>query len=131
MNVSRNLLSLWMSNLRLLYRHLGFDALWPFMVLFCIAYVRYQKYDTENVNLEESISLVILLLVFLEPLITNVVQGMFRYATAIHCWGRRPGLRHCHEQPDDTGREQPGDRYDYVGHMGERGLFLAAQPIPV
>ena len=76
MSVSRrNLLSMWMANLRLLYRHLGFDALWLFMMLFFITYLHYQKYETENINLVESINIVILMLVFLEPLITNVVQG--------------------------------------------------------
>ena len=76
MTVSRRmLLRMWISNVRLFCRYKGFDGLWLFMILFFIPYLSYQKYDTESINL---ITLPpILLLVFLEPLITHVVRGMF------------------------------------------------------
>lgn len=74
MNISiKMLFRMWISNVRLFYRYMGFEGLWLFMMLFFIPY--YQKYDTESINL--TILLLILLLVFLDPFITNVVRGMF------------------------------------------------------
>lgn len=69
------LFRMWISNVRLFYRYMGFDGLWLFMILFFIPFLFFQKYDTaSSINL--MIVSLILPLLFLEPFITHVVQGM-------------------------------------------------------